>query len=81
MHDHDEKGASPAEVRAARKEMQRLERQMSKITAQQEKVHAQMAEQATDHQAVLELDAKLRALTTEQETLEEAWLAAAEQAG
>ncbi|MFN8076778.1 MAG: ABC-F family ATP-binding cassette domain-containing protein [Kineosporiaceae bacterium] len=71
-------GPSGADVRAARKELTRIERQMQKITAQEEKLHAQMAEQATDHAAILSLDAKLRALVAEREALEEEWLAAAE---
>jgi ABC transport system ATP-binding/permease protein len=72
--------ASSGDLRAARKEMQRLERQMSKLAAQEEKLHAQMAEKATDHAAVLELDTKLRALQAEKSAAEEAWLEAATQA-
>jgi hypothetical protein len=44
-------------------------------------VHAELADRATDHRAVLELSARLRELETEQTALEEAWLAAAEDAG
>jgi ATP-binding cassette subfamily F protein uup len=39
-----------------------------------------MAEKATDHEAVLELDTRLRALHDERERLEEEWLEAAEHA-
>ena len=40
-----------------------------------------MAEQATDHGAVLSLDAELRALAAERAELEDAWFEAAEAAG
>ncbi|GEA89691.1 ABC-F family ATP-binding cassette domain-containing protein [Cellulomonas cellasea] len=72
---------SAADQRAARKETQRIERRLAKITELEGKLHEKMAAQATDHQAVLALDAELRALATEREELEEAWLEAAETAG
>jgi hypothetical protein len=40
-----------------------------------------MSEQATDHQAVLALDAELRALAVEKDELESAWMEAAEIVG
>jgi predicted nucleic acid-binding Zn-ribbon protein len=80
VHDHGGGDASPAEVRAARKEASRLERQIAKLTAREEKLHAALAERATDHEAVLALDAELRVVTAERESLEEAWLDAAETA-
>jgi len=70
--------AGAADVRAARKELTRLERQLSKLAAQEEKLHAELAEKATDHQAVLALDERLRALIAEREALEEEWLVAAQ---
>ena len=72
---------SAGDVRAARKEMARLERQLSRIADTEAKVHAEMAVKATDHEAVLRLDARLRALAAERETLEEEWLAAADVLG
>jgi ABC-type sulfate/molybdate transport systems ATPase subunit len=69
------------EARAARKEMTRIERQISKLTGQEEKLHAEMVEKATDHEAVMALDTRLRALQSEREALEEEWLTAAETAG
>lgn len=72
---------SAADQRAARKETQRIERRLAKITELEGKLHEKMAAQATDHQAVLALDAELRALAAEREELEEAWLEAAETAG
>jgi ATPase subunit of ABC transporter with duplicated ATPase domains len=73
--------ASAADQRAARKETQRIERRLAKIAELEAKVHAKMAAQATDHQAVLALDAELRVLAAEKDELEEAWLDAAETAG
>jgi ATPase subunit of ABC transporter with duplicated ATPase domains len=69
---------SAVDVRGVRKTMQRLERQLAKLTSEQDRLHAEMAERATDHTAVLGLDARLRALAIEKDTLEEEWLAAAE---
>ena len=40
-----------------------------------------MAQKATDHEAVLALDAQLRSLHDERAALEEQWLEAAEQTG
>ncbi|MBI4940943.1 MAG: ABC-F family ATP-binding cassette domain-containing protein, partial [Actinobacteria bacterium] len=67
-------GPNAGDVRAARKELTRIERQIAKLTSSEEKIHAEMAEKATDHQAVLALDAKLRAIAAEREALEETWL-------
>jgi ATP-binding cassette subfamily F protein uup len=74
-------GPSAGDARAARKELARLERQLSRLTAQEEKLHAELAQKATDHEAVLALDARLRALLDERARLEEEWLEAAELAG
>ncbi|WP_372492748.1 ABC-F family ATP-binding cassette domain-containing protein [Cellulomonas wangsupingiae] len=72
---------SAAEVRAARKEVQRIERRLERIAALEADLHTRMAAQATDHAAVLALDAELRALAAERDELEAAWLEAAETAG
>ncbi|AEE47183.1 ABC-F family ATP-binding cassette domain-containing protein [Cellulomonas fimi] len=74
-------GPSQAEVRAARKEIARIERRLSRIADLEKGLHDQMAAQATDHQAVLALDAELRVLAAEKDELEAAWLEAAEIAG
>ncbi|HEY3437155.1 MAG TPA: ABC-F family ATP-binding cassette domain-containing protein [Actinotalea sp.] len=73
-----EAGLSAADVRAARKEVGRIERRLAKVAELQARLHEKMAAVATDHQAVLALDADLRALAAEQESLEEAWMSAAE---
>jgi ATPase subunit of ABC transporter with duplicated ATPase domains len=69
-----------AAVRAARKEMTRLERRISRVTDAEDRLHAELAVHATDHGRVLELDAELRAVRAERESLEEQWLTAAETA-
>jgi frataxin-like iron-binding protein CyaY len=68
-------------VREARKEMARVEKQLTRLAEREERIHADMAAKATDHQAVLELNAKLREVVDEREALELLWLSAAEVAG
>jgi ABC transport system ATP-binding/permease protein len=70
--------AGAADVRAARKELTRLERRMAKLAQERDRLHTRMAEQATDHEAVLGLSTQLDALTSELEQVELDWLAAAE---
>ncbi|WP_426594465.1 ABC-F family ATP-binding cassette domain-containing protein [Cellulomonas sp. McL0617] len=72
---------SEAELRTARKEIARIERRLSRIADQESAIHHKMSEQATDHQAVLALDAELRALAAEKDDLETAWMEAAEIVG
>jgi ATPase subunit of ABC transporter with duplicated ATPase domains len=73
--------ASAADVRAARKEMARLERLLSRLAEQEERLHAELAVHATDHEKVLELDTRLRAVAAEREQVEQAWLEAADVVG
>ncbi|MFB7126670.1 ABC-F family ATP-binding cassette domain-containing protein [Kitasatospora sp. NPDC056273] len=76
-------GAAPAlsggDLRAAKKEMQKLERQIAKLDEKESKLHAQLAEHAADFSKVAELDAQLRAVRDEKEELEMGWLELAEQ--
>nr|WP_029253015.1 ABC-F family ATP-binding cassette domain-containing protein [Paraoerskovia marina] len=74
-------GPTPAEVRAAKKEIARIERRLQRISEAEAKLHTKMAEQATDHAAVTALNEELRALATEKESLEEEWMLAADVAG
>lgn len=74
-------GPSAAELREARKEMARIERQLSRLAEREERIHAAMAQAATDHAKVLELNGQLREVVDEREGLELQWLAAAEVAG
>ncbi|MDG4791818.1 ABC-F family ATP-binding cassette domain-containing protein [Micromonospora sp. WMMD1102] len=72
-------GLSGGELRAARKELNRLERQIGKLEQREATLHGQMAEHATDYGRISELDGQLRAVRAEREQVEEAWLALAEQ--
>ncbi|QJW35947.1 ABC-F family ATP-binding cassette domain-containing protein [Cellulosimicrobium protaetiae] len=74
-------GPSAAEVRAAKKEINRIERRLSKIAEVEGRLHEKIAANATDFAAVAELDAELRTLAAEKDELEAAWLEAAEIAG
>jgi len=69
---------SAAELREAKKDLNRIDRQLSKISAQEERIHGQMATKAADHTAVLALNDTLRAIVDERETLELEWLSVAE---
>ena len=73
--------ATTGQARAARKELARLERQLARLADREVALHAELAAKATDHEAVLELDARLRTLLDERSQLEEDWLEAAERAG
>jgi len=74
-------GPSAGDVRAARKDMARVERQLTRLAEMEARLHAEMAAKATDHEAVLRLDERLRAVHSERETLEEEWLQAADITG
>ncbi|MFC5148172.1 ABC-F family ATP-binding cassette domain-containing protein [Streptomyces aureoversilis] len=74
------KQKSAGDARAAKKELQKIERRLDRISEQEAKLHARIAEQATDFEAVAELDAELRELAGEREELELRWLELAEDA-
>ncbi|MFD5464533.1 ABC-F family ATP-binding cassette domain-containing protein [Kitasatospora sp. NPDC127059] len=70
---------SGGDLRAAKKEMQKIERQIAKLDEKESKLHAQLAEHAADFSKVAELDGQLRAVREEKEELEMSWLELAEQ--
>ncbi|MGW2093056.1 ABC-F family ATP-binding cassette domain-containing protein [Promicromonospora sukumoe] len=72
---------SQRDIRAAKKEVSRIERRLAKIAQKEAELHENIAQQATDYQAVARLDAELRDLVSERDELEAAWLEAAEVAG
>ena len=72
--------ASAADHREARKTLARLERQIERLTAQEATLHEQLAEHASDHTRLVELDQQLRGVVGQRELLEEEWLEAAETA-
>jgi ATP-binding cassette subfamily F protein uup len=69
-------GGSEADRRSARKEIQRIERRIEKLDTREKQLHTALAEAATEPGRLLALDAELRALLSEREQLEEAWLEA-----
>jgi ATP-binding cassette subfamily F protein uup len=71
---------STGDSRAAAKEMTRLERTIARLEKREAELHEQLAEHATDHEKVLDLDAQLRATSVEREAAEEAWLELADDA-
>ncbi|GAA2825840.1 ABC-F family ATP-binding cassette domain-containing protein [Kitasatospora paracochleata] len=75
----DASAKSAGDIRAAKKEMQKLERQIAKLDQQESKLHTQLAEHAADFSKVAELDAQLRKVREEKEELEMAWLELAEE--
>jgi len=70
--------SSAADQRAARKEAARLERRMTVLSKREKQLHEELAAAATDPSRLLELDAELKAVLAEQESVESSWLAAAE---
>ena len=71
-------GDSRAETRAARRELARLERRIAALETREVALHEQLAEHATDHLRVAELDAELRAVGADRDAAESAWLELAE---
>ncbi|MQA93444.1 MAG: ATP-binding cassette domain-containing protein [Streptosporangiales bacterium] len=65
---------STSDLRAARKEMQRLERRLDRIGQQETKLHEQLAANATDYARLGELNTELQELVAERHRLEETWL-------
>jgi ATP-binding cassette subfamily F protein uup len=66
--------------RAARKELARLERRLEALTRREAELHAALAEAATDAPRLLALDAELRQVLADKETVEALWLATADTA-
>jgi ATP-binding cassette subfamily F protein uup len=64
-------------ARAARKEAQRLERALERSADREHELHEQMAQAASDHVCLGELQAELSRLAAERDELETAWLEAA----
>ncbi|MGH3354936.1 MAG: ABC-F family ATP-binding cassette domain-containing protein [Nocardioidaceae bacterium] len=76
--DGGERRTPAAEQRRARKEVARIERRLAKLSESEKRLHEEMAEHATDHAVLVGIDERLRAVVAEKDSLEEAWLAAAE---
>jgi ATPase subunit of ABC transporter with duplicated ATPase domains len=70
--------STSARQRRAGKEMARIEGQLEKLDKQIAVLHDSMAEAAADHVRAGKLNAELQEMLTRKESLEEAWLSAAE---
>ncbi|OBI72242.1 ABC-F family ATP-binding cassette domain-containing protein [Mycobacterium sp. E740] len=70
--------SASARERRTGKEMARIEGQLEKLDERIASMHEAMAEAASDHVRVGELNGELQELLSRKESLEEAWLAAAE---
>ncbi|MGZ5394231.1 MAG: ABC-F family ATP-binding cassette domain-containing protein [Mycobacterium sp.] len=70
--------STSARERRAGKEMARIEGQLEKLDKQIAVLHDSMAEAAADHVRAGKLNAELQEMLTRRESLEEAWLSAAE---
>jgi ATP-binding cassette subfamily F protein uup len=68
---------TPAERRAAQKDIARLERQIAKFEADEMWLHEQLADHATDYVKVAELNKRLADVVAQKELAEEQWLSAA----
>jgi ABC transport system ATP-binding/permease protein len=73
-------GGAARDRRIAKKELQRLERQIDRLGAREKELTGELAAQASDYEALIELGAQLRGVQAEKGRLEEEWLAAAEDA-
>jgi ATP-binding cassette subfamily F protein uup len=74
-------GMSAKEQREAQKELSRLERRLDRLTDQEARLHAAMADAASDYARLADLDAELKNLRQERETIELEWLELAEHIG
>jgi ATP-binding cassette subfamily F protein uup len=70
---------SAARQRTGQKELSRLERQLGKVSDQEAELNAALAANVTDYTALIELGGRLRELHDEKASLEERWLALAEE--
>ena len=71
--------SASARERRTGKEMARIESQLSRLDERIAELHESMAQAASDHVRVAELNAELQELMERKESLEEAWLAAADE--
>ncbi|OBK71443.1 ABC-F family ATP-binding cassette domain-containing protein [Mycobacterium sp. 1274761.0] len=71
--------SASARERRAGKEMARIEGQLAKLEQRIAAMHETMADAAADHVRLSELNGELNELMAHKESLEEAWLAAAEE--
>ncbi|WP_007023506.1 ABC-F family ATP-binding cassette domain-containing protein [Saccharomonospora iraqiensis] len=69
---------TPAEWRAATKELGKLERKLDSLAAKESELHAALAEAATDPDRLMRLNTELKDLRAQKEDLEQRWLETSE---
>ncbi|WP_019807293.1 ABC-F family ATP-binding cassette domain-containing protein [Saccharomonospora halophila] len=69
---------TPAEWRAATKELGKLERRLDSLAAKESELHAALAEAATDPDRLMRLNTELKDLRAQKEELEQRWLETSE---
>ncbi|GAA3837379.1 ABC-F family ATP-binding cassette domain-containing protein [Sphaerisporangium flaviroseum] len=74
-------GMSTKELREAQKELSKLERQLDKISGRETVLHAAMADAASDYAKLASLDAELKELRSQKESIEVEWMELAERLG
>ncbi|MEV7965465.1 ABC-F family ATP-binding cassette domain-containing protein [Sphaerisporangium sp. NPDC088356] len=74
-------GPSAKELRESQKELSRLERQLDKISGREATLHAAMADSASDYGRLASLDAELKDLRAQKESIELEWMELAERLG
>ncbi|MEU8267058.1 ABC-F family ATP-binding cassette domain-containing protein [Sphaerisporangium sp. NPDC049002] len=74
-------GPSAKELRESQKELSRLERQLDKISGREATLHAAMADAASDYGRLASLDAELKDLKAQKESIELEWMELAEKLG
>ncbi|MFC4592369.1 ABC-F family ATP-binding cassette domain-containing protein [Sphaerisporangium corydalis] len=74
-------GPSAKELRESQKELSRLERQLDKISGREATLHAAMADAASDYGRLASLDAELKDLQAQKESVELEWMDLAEKLG
>ncbi|MDH2428719.1 ABC-F family ATP-binding cassette domain-containing protein [Sphaerisporangium sp. TRM90804] len=72
---------SAKELREARKELSRLERQLDRIGEREATLHSAMAEAASDYGRLAAMDAELKELRAQKESVEVEWMELAERLG
>ncbi|MCG5216908.1 ABC-F family ATP-binding cassette domain-containing protein [Streptosporangium sp. KLBMP 9127] len=74
-------GMSTKEERELRKDLGRFERRLDRLGEREAKLHASMADAAADYSRLAGLDAELKEILAEKETVEAEWLDLAERLG
>jgi ATP-binding cassette subfamily F protein uup len=73
------KSKGGGDTRAAKKELTRVEREMARLDKEHDQVLAEIADKASDYDAVAVLDLRLREIEARKTELEDIWLELSEE--